>query len=582
MSEQHGWLIDTVPSERFPVYTRLNANDVLPDPITPLGASFCWIPHIIPGWAAGYVALDAFTPTELAQEDMAPVAGFFYGYLYINQSNVRVVGIRAGIGWQAIDAAFFSTDSPPHEERPEDVNEELSAKMGARTQWALTTTTFPELEEEREIAERIRASRPDLAALSPAALVMYARSLMPFERLCWRSETIGSNQAATGPAVLGQLLGQADPSLIVKVIGQAGDVDSAAPSFALWDLSRTVRADAGLMKVFDEGVPGLLDRLDGGHAEFLAQFHRFLRDFGYRGPSEWDIGADSWETRPELALGLVDRLRHLGDEASPASRQGDQERERTEATAKALEILGDNAEALATFELAVGSARRFGAWRERAKTNCIKVLHEARMALTELARRLHADGHLESPQQLFMATDDELDILIAQPEALKERLADRERNWHDLAGLDIPTFLDSRQGVPALADIPRKTEVEVEVAKPGDVLQGGPASAGVARGIARVIHDTAAISDFQPGEVLIAPQTDPSWTPLFMVSSAVVVDVGAMGSHAMIVSRELGIPCAAGVTNATRRIPTGAEVEVDGSTGRVTVISVPEREAALT
>ncbi|MGY1616109.1 PEP-utilizing enzyme [Geodermatophilus sp. SYSU D00691] len=569
----HGWLIDTVPSEQFPVYTRLNANDVLPDPITPLGASFCWIPHIIPGWAAGYAALDAFTPSELAKEPMAPVAGFFYGYLYINQSNVRVVGIRAGIGWRAIDAAFFSVDSPPHDERPDDVNEELSAKMAARTQWALTTTTFPELEEERQIAERVRANRPDLATLTPAALVMYARSLMPLERLCWRSETIGSNQAATGPAVLGQLLGEADPSLVVQVIGQAGDVDSAAPSFALWDLSRVVRADDSLMAEFDAGVDGLLGRLEAGHADFASQFHRFLRDYGYRGPSEWDLGAASWETHPELALGLVDRLRHLGDEASPGARQGEQDRQRAEATAKALAILGDNQEALQTFELAVASARRFGAWRERAKTNCIKVLHEARMALSELARRLHAEGHLESPQQLFMATDDELDILVAEPEALRERLADREKEWHRLAGLDIPTFLDSRQGIKPLSEIPRKEEVAVETARPGDVLQGGPASAGVARGRARIVHDTASISEFQPGEVLVAPQTDPSWTPLFMVASAVVVDVGAMGSHAMIVSRELGIPCAAGVTAATRRIPDGAEVEVDGSTGRVTVLS---------
>jgi rifampicin phosphotransferase len=573
MAEQHGWLIDTVPSQRFPVYTRLNANDVLPDPITPLGASMSWVPHIIPGWAAGYVALDAFLPTELAQEDMAPVAGFFYGHLYINQSNVRVVGIRAGIGWKAIDSAFFSADSPPHDEQPEDVNEELTARMAARTQWALTTTTFPELEEERLVAERVRANRPDLAALTPAALVMYARSLMPLERLCWRGETIASNQAATGPAVLGQLLGEADPSLVVQVIGQAGDVDSAAPSFALWDLSRTVRADATLMALFDKGVPGLAAELEHGHAEFGAQFARFLRDFGYRGPSEWDLGADSWETRPELALGLVDRLRHLDEDASPAGRQGDQEQQRAEAIARALELLGDSAEARATFELAVASARRFGAWRERAKTNCIKVLHEARMALVELGRRLHEDGHLDNPGQVFMATDDELDILIAEPGALKETLQQRERNWHDLRGLDLPTFVDARKGLVPLADMPRRTEVAVEVAKPGDVLQGGPAAAGVARGRARVVLDTASIAAFQPGEVLVAPQTDPSWTPLFMVASAVVVDVGAMGSHAMIVSRELGIPCAAGVTGATRRIPDGAEVEVDGSTGRVTVLS---------
>ena len=89
-----------------------------------------------------------------------------------------------------------------------------------------------------------------------------------------------------------------------------------------------------------------------------------------------------------------------------------------------------------------------------------------------------------------------------------------------------------------------------------------------------MISDIAQIAEFEPGEILVAPQTDPSWTPLFMASAGVVVDTGAMGSHAMIVSRELGIPCAAGVQGATRRIPTGALLEVDGSTGTVTVLEV--------
>jgi pyruvate,water dikinase len=86
------------------------------------------------------------------------------------------------------------------------------------------------------------------------------------------------------------------------------------------------------------------------------------------------------------------------------------------------------------------------------------------------------------------------------------------------------------------------------------------------------VSDPGEIAEFQPGEVLIAPQTDPSWTPLFLVSAGVVVDVGAMNSHAMIVSRELGIPCAAGFGTATRRIPNGTLVEVDGAAGTVQVI----------
>jgi pyruvate,water dikinase len=68
--------------------------------------------------------------------------------------------------------------------------------------------------------------------------------------------------------------------------------------------------------------------------------------------------------------------------------------------------------------------------------------------------------------------------------------------------------------------------------------------------------------------------TDPAWTPLFVPAAAVVVDVGAPLSHAIIVSRELGIPCVVSVNEATQRIPDGALVEVDGTTGVVTVLEL--------
>ena len=72
--------------------------------------------------------------------------------------------------------------------------------------------------------------------------------------------------------------------------------------------------------------------------------------------------------------------------------------------------------------------------------------------------------------------------------------------------------------------------------------------------------------------MLVAPLTDPSWTPLFLAASAVVVDVGAIMSHAVIVSRELGIPCVVSATDATRRIPDGTMIEVDGTKGSIRLL----------
>ncbi len=108
----------------------------------------------------------------------------------------------------------------------------------------------------------------------------------------------------------------------------------------------------------------------------------------------------------------------------------------------------------------------------------------------------------------------------------------------------------------------------------GDTLQGLPGCPGTAVGRARVILDSHDPLALEPGDILIAPITDPSWTPLFVPSAAVVVDVGAALSHAIIVSRELGIPCVVSATNATEKIPDGAIIRVSGDTGMIEILSV--------
>jgi pyruvate,water dikinase len=92
-----------------------------------------------------------------------------------------------------------------------------------------------------------------------------------------------------------------------------------------------------------------------------------------------------------------------------------------------------------------------------------------------------------------------------------------------------------------------------------------------------VILDPADPRDIQPGDVLVAPITDPAWTPLFLSAVAVVVDVGAQQSHAAIVARELGIPAVVSVTGASHTIVDGTWLDVDGDRGLVTVHAATER-----
>ncbi len=568
MSEK-AWLTDTEPSTRFPVYTRLNAADVMADPITPLGATLCWIPNVLPGWASGYVEDVCFTSDELSEA--SSVAGFIYGYLYVNQSSVRVLGIRKGMSADIIDAIFFnSPGAPAHVPSPQDENPKLSALGAARAGWVLSTSKFEGADEDAALADDLRRNRPNLKGLSNRALVARARAMMPYERLAWRSEQIGSSNAAVGPAVAGQMLPPEKAHLLVTILGYAGDVESAAPTYALWSLSRTVRNSPELTALFDSGVDKVVAQLPTSAGGFWSDFGAFIAEFGYRGPSEWDLGTESWESKPSLALALVDKMRLLDDAQSPSAKQAAHAAETDKAMAEATE--GMDAATEAMFRGAIGSARRFAGWRESGKSSCIKIMNEARMALIELGERLAAEGVLDHSRQIFIAVDDELDALALKDSSLRDALREREKQWNALKELDIPTFVDASKPIPSIADLPRKGSSSAARAKVGDVMQGAASSQGIVEGSVRVVLGTDAIQDFQPGEILVAPQTDPSWTPLFLVASGVVVNTGSMGSHAMIVARELGIPCVGGLVGATSILKTGDRVRVDGAKGTVEVL----------
>ena len=109
-----------------------------------------------------------------------------------------------------------------------------------------------------------------------------------------------------------------------------------------------------------------------------------------------------------------------------------------------------------------------------------------------------------------------------------------------------------------------------------DVLTGSPVSPGLVEGIAHVIHDPH-LEQLQPGEILICHGTDPSWTPLFLAASGLVMEVGGLMTHGSVVAREYGIPAVVGVHQATLRLKTGQRIRLDGASGTILLLSLEEK-----
>jgi rifampicin phosphotransferase len=573
------WLTDWPVSDRFPLYTRANAGEVMPDPVSPLGWTLVWEAACVPGWCDSMIETGNFEPDEITPR--TPV-GMFGGYLFISATASRLFGVRTpGLSSEIIDHVYFGEhpEVPPYVPEPWHENPRATERLGAWMGGVLTAGDLPELRDDRSEAATVRSERVDLRTLGDAELVARARSLIPFMRRLFCRHLLVTAASSIGPGVLQGIAAElGDPAMALRLVSSIGGVDSAAPSQAMWELSREIRGSAALGAVFDEavrdragfdGVPGRIAASDDPAAGvFRRAFDAFLVEFGSRGPNEWDIRSDVWETRPGLALALIDRMRFQGDDDAPSVRNALRAADREALTDRIDAALADRPELLGQFRLGLRSAHVHLAGRERTKTTIIRVLHEQRMAVRELGAR-----HGFALSAITMLLDDELDAFVSSPDDFRARLAAREQQYLELFELEPPFIVNG--SVAPVHSWPRRSRGPATAAAVGDVLVGVSGCPGSATGRARVILDPADPTALEPGDVLIAPFTDPSWTPLFVPAAAVVVDVGAQVSHAVIVSRELGIPCAVSVKDATRRIPDGALVRVDGDAGTVTILDIP-------
>lgn len=567
------WVVDNEPSQRYPIYTRGNVGEVFPEAVAPLSWTLGAVPGAETGWRDalgrfGAFDLDEFNPDEIE------CLGCFGGYAYLNVSISRILAIRTpGLTPELMDQSLFGTsDAPPYQPRPTDESPSHTERINQTIGWILTQEDLPELVDDQRMVDETVRNRPDFESMSNEAIVAHAKAHMAgFRQLFARHLFMSYCSTVPLGIIQGVCTELGDPTMPMRLVAGIGGVDSAAPSWALWDLARQVRSSRALNAQFDQGVDGLLARLrvDAEGVKFCQAFDEFLEQFGSRGPNEWEMRAPTWGTRPELALGAIERMRHAGDEAAPQRNFDVRVADRQTLTDEIVPKLAGDPETQGQFMAAVRAAGIFLAGRERSKTTVIKFVHESRLAFTVVGQRMVDAGVFDEVEDFGLLTAAEYDDFLADPMSFRDTIRERAVLYERLQGLEPPFIVDGV--IPPLDEWKPRGSTPVPVAGVGDVLAGIPGCPGSYTGTARVVLSPDDPRQLEPGDVLVAPITDPAWTPLFVPAGAVVVDVGAQISHAVIVSRELGIPCVVSVLDGTRRIPDGATITVDGTNGTVTV-----------
>lgn len=568
------WIIEGSIDPRWPINTRGNIGEVFPEVITSLGFHY-GVKPAERAWRSAYSDLGIRIDGDFSSDEPV-IIGLYGGYAYLNLSYLRMMGVRApGSSAEAIDVAFFGEGNPPpYEPRDGDKSLKSSFKILLTVLKALGQKDLPEVANDsfRRVAA-FEAKRPALDA-PDAELLRYLDSFPAAFEPVFANHMKTTALAAIVSGVLADAAAAAGkPGLVTELIGAAGDVHSAQYSVALYAIAKEVRSNEAVSAAFDGGVDGLLDRLGGMEeaASFLSAFDAFIAEHGQRGPNDWELSARTWDNTPELALAAIDSMRRAEHDLSPSTRLGDDDTKRQAAIAEVrphVKFIDKP-----NFDKAIKSAPYWAQGREATRDRAVRIMLPVKQVYRELVRRAAERGGNPDPVRVALLDPrTELPAYIEDPASMLGVIEERGALFDRYAAVEPRFFISSQDDVPTLEELEAERPDDVTTASVGDTLNGDAGSSGVARGRVRVVLDPADGAALDPGEILVAPLTDPSWTPLFLPSAAVIVNVGALMSHAVIVARELGIPAVIALEGATERLETGMMVEVDGTAGTVTVL----------
>jgi pyruvate,water dikinase len=297
-----------------------------------------------------------------------------------------------------------------------------------------------------------------------------------------------------------------------------------------------------------------------------------MTEHGHHCRAELEFANARWSERPDYVLGLARNYLRSIENVSPLENRRRLAAERDELAEQCRNRLR-NPVKRALFNWSLSGVRKLAVDRENWKNEIVRQLAVLRRALLTLGDRLHKGGVLSLADDVFFLELGEIEAL-AEGRAdfdAKPRIASRRAEYERNKACTPPPVVVGRFD-PQKHALPRIDDATKE-------LKGIGVSPGVVTGKARVILRTDDHGHVEAGEILVAPFTDPAWTPYFLPTAGVVMDQGGILSHGAIIAREYGIPAVVNVGPASRLIRTGQTLRVDGDRGTVTILEEEIRSA---
>ncbi|EHB56497.1 Pyruvate, water dikinase [Mycolicibacterium rhodesiae JS60] len=285
-----------------------------------------------------------------------------------------------------------------------------------------------------------------------------------------------------------------------------------------------------------------------------------VASIGFHGPSEGEMSSTVWREDSAPLRDLIEAYSRQDDSVDPRRKDAEH---RVAARASAAELLAATPtwQRPAVKALIALAARRIPL-RGVVKRSLLQALDGARAAARQIGELRTGAGQFQDPTDVFYLTENEISSMPADTDVLIKRRRERRAMYEAVA---VP---HSWQGTPSAEPL---GGCDPHPEASGKAVEGIGVSAGLVEGFARVLH-TPDFSQVEPGDILVTPTTDPSWSSVMLLSSGLVVDIGGALSHAAIVARELGVPCVVNTRNGTTAIRTGDRLRVNGGTGVVEII----------